>query len=135
MTIERIVIPDPVRIAMLDHVRACLPEEACGLLGGTGERAAVALPVENILHSATRFRMVPEAQIAAMLELDRQGLELTAIWHSHPSGPPEPSAIDIAEAAYPEVGYLIWTRTPAWTCSAFDLSGTEPRPVGIVWHA
>jgi proteasome lid subunit RPN8/RPN11 len=132
MTLDRIVIPDPVFIAMLEHVRACLPEEACGLLGGMGGRAVVALPVENALHSATRFRMAPEAQVAAMLELERRGLELTAIWHSHPSGPPEPSAIDTAEAAYPEAGYLIWTQTPAWTCRAFDLSGAEPCPISIV---
>jgi proteasome lid subunit RPN8/RPN11 len=125
-------IPADIWDAMLEHVRACLPEEACGLLAGSGDQVLTALPVENAIHSATRFRMVPEAQVEAMTHIEALGQDLVAIYHSHPNGPPGPSATDLAEAAYPEAAYLIWSQVPTWSCQGFDLSGPEPRRIRVV---
>jgi proteasome lid subunit RPN8/RPN11 len=50
------------------------------------------------------------------MEFEEQGLELVAIYHSHPAGPEEPSATDVAHALYPEAAAII--------CS---LSGPQPR--------
>jgi proteasome lid subunit RPN8/RPN11 len=122
-------IPFDVWTIMLNHVQAVSPEEGCGVLGGRGDRAQLAIPVENELHSATRFRMAPEAQVEAMFRLDQLGLDLIAIYHSHPSGPAEPSLTDLAEAAYPEAAYLIWRQSGEWTCRGFDLSGAGARPM------
>jgi proteasome lid subunit RPN8/RPN11 len=122
-------IPFDVWTSMLDHVKAVSPEEGCGILGGRGVRAQLAIPVENELHSDMRFRMAPEAQIEAMFRLDQLGLDLIAIFHSHPSGPAEPSPTDLAEAAYPEAAYLIWCPSPEWNCRGFDLSGEGARPM------
>lgn len=117
---------------MQEHVTECLPEEACGLLGGQGGRAEIVLPVENVLHSPSRFRMEPSEQIRAMTEIEQRGLELMAIYHSHPSGPEVLSATDLAELAYPEAIYLLWYPTMGgWTCRAFDVSSgsTEELPL------
>jgi len=100
------------------------PEEACGLLSGQSEagvyRVAAVIPTTNELHSPVRYRIDPQEQIAAFNQIDAQGLELVGIYHSHPAGPSFPSAIDIAEAFYPEAAYLIWSApTGEWLCHAF----------------
>ncbi len=111
--------------AMLAHVLACLPAEACGLVGSARNllpgsvlassavdaagalAAAVVLPIENELHSPDHFRMAPAEQLKAFYWLEEHGLELSAIFHSHPRGPHHPSETDLAEFAYPGVLMLI----------------------------
>ena len=92
---------------MLDHVSACLHEEACGILGGRGEIVEVVIPVANELHSPDRFRMAPEEQLKAILNLEKSDLEMIGIFHSHPKGPGEPSLVDLEEFAYPGVRLII----------------------------
>jgi proteasome lid subunit RPN8/RPN11 len=111
---------------MLDHVRACLPEEACGLVGGQIEaetaHAALVVPIVNELHSPVRFRMEPNEQIQAFYTLEKLGLDLIAIFHSHPVGPPVPSRTDLAEFAYPGALTLIWSprgKSIEWQLRAF----------------
>ena len=117
---------------MLDHVRACLPEEACGVLGGSEGAVARAWPVENAAHSPVRFRMEPRAQVESLLAIEADGLELLAIYHSHPMGPTRPSGTDQAEWAYPEALSLIWCcEGGIWGAQAFDLSGDSPMSVDI----
>lgn len=112
---------------MRHHVAGLAPEEACGLLGGHRAggrhlRGLYLFPIENVLHSPSRFRMDPHQQLKALLFLDEAGLDLLAIYHSHPAGPPHPSPLDVAEAAYPGVAHLIWSPTgPYWDCRAFAI--------------
>jgi proteasome lid subunit RPN8/RPN11 len=117
---------------MLEHVRACLPEEACGLLAGDGEQVLKVLPIRNIEQSPIRFRMDPQEQVDALFWIEEQGLSLMGIFHSHPSGPHQPSETDLLEAAYPEVAYLVWSRMRAeWNCRAFILGPGGSREIGI----
>jgi proteasome lid subunit RPN8/RPN11 len=117
---------------MLDHVLACLPEEACGLLAGRDGIVSQVRPIENVAHSTVRFRMEPRAQVDALLDLEAHELELLAIYHSHPSGPPGPSATDAAEASYPEAAAVIWcSDSGRWKARAFDLSGPMPTEAQI----
>lgn len=122
--------------AMLEHVRKLVPEEACGLLGGQrlGSRAQVTLviPITNALHSPTRYRMDPQEQLAAFNRLDAAGLELLAIYHSHPQGPSTPSATDLAEAYYPEAVYLIWSAPGGrWECRGYWLQDSHFQAVAL----
>jgi proteasome lid subunit RPN8/RPN11 len=98
---------------MLQHVQTCLPEEACGLIGGVENRASLVFPVENEFHSPVRFRMKPEEQLSAFLNLEENGLDLIGIYHSHPTGPDSPSQTDQSEFAYPRTAYLIWSLLDA----------------------
>jgi proteasome lid subunit RPN8/RPN11 len=98
--------------AMLAHVSACLPEEGCGLLGGRFDERGIAcvevvVPVENELHSPVRFRMAPLEQLRVFQEIERLGLDLVGIFHSHPTGPDHPSATDLADFFYPGVPVVI----------------------------
>ena len=92
---------------MLAHVGGLWPEEACGLLGGRDGRATRLYPIENVHHSPVAFEMAPLQQIKAMLAMEAEGLELVAIFHSHPHGPARPSATDVANAYYPDAVQLI----------------------------
>ncbi len=107
---------------MLQHVRSCLPEEACGLIGGTGNQVVVILPVENEFHSPVRFRMKPEEQLKVFVTFEQHGLDLIGIYHSHPTGPDRPSETDRCEFAYPGTAYLIWSLLDAdWEVSGYQM--------------
>ncbi len=127
-------LPEARWLEMLAHVMACLPEEACGLVGSRpGENtAAVILPIENELHSPVRFRMAPGVQLKAFYWLEERKLDLAAIFHSHPRGPRQPSATDLAEFAYPGVLMLILSPLDPdsrldtgenWAIRAFNIDG------------
>ena len=123
-------IPGALRQAILKHVLACLPEEACGLVGGDGKEARRVIAVENELHSPTQFRMRGLDQLRAFQSLDAEGLELAAIFHSHPAGPEVPSATDLDEFNYPGVLTLIWSpRDGTWEMRAFMIEGKAAREV------
>jgi [CysO sulfur-carrier protein]-S-L-cysteine hydrolase len=118
---------------MAGHVAAAFPEEACGIVGGLEGRSVRVFPVENILHSRTRFKMEPESQLRVLLELEQNGQDLLAIYHSHPDGPPHPSETDIAEAYYPEAAAVIWFRHgEEWRCRAFKIQ--DNQVVELILH-
>ena len=102
-----LVLPRPFYHQLLSHLQAEYPLEACGILAGkTGEIVRV-YAIDNKLHSPVAYEMEPQQQLAAMLEIEDMGWEMTAVYHSHPQGPETPSATDIAQAYYPDVIQLI----------------------------
>ena len=105
---------------MLEHVAEVEPWEACGLLGGSRSRVDEVVPIRNAAESSVRFLMDPSEQIDALFRFEERGMDLVAIYHSHPAGPPSPSSIDINEAAYPEAIQLIWfLEEGGWVCRAY----------------
>lgn len=85
--------------AMTAHAAAAAPLEACGLLLGREGRVLEARPAANV-HATplSHFEIDPAALIAAY-KAEREGKErLVGYYHSHPSGPAEPSATDRAMA-------------------------------------
>ena len=91
---------------MIKHAKEKYPQEACGLLVGTGA-ADRFIPMENTLASSTAFEMDPAKLISTLRDLRGAGEELVAICHSHPRGPARPSKSDIERAYYPEAAHLI----------------------------
>lgn len=93
---------------VFDHTRACKPEEACGILAGDrdGNVKRVFL-MENTEHSSSFYVMDSREQFQVFDEMERDGLELVAIFHSHPHSPAFPSAQDMELAFYPDAVYLI----------------------------
>lgn len=104
---DEIYLPRQLFQEMVAHLVEQLPDEACGLVGGQDRRATCHYPVENILHNPVAFEMEPLQQIRAMLAIEAEGLELLAIYHSHPSGPARPSPSDVAQAYYPDAAQII----------------------------
>jgi len=93
---------------LLQHAASRAPQEACGLLGGEGGKARRMVLIDNVATDASRhFEMDASQLVRALFAFEREGLELCAIWHSHPEGKPRPSAEDIRAAAWPDVCQLI----------------------------
>ncbi len=107
-------------LQMQDDVLNRAEEEACGLVIGDGNRARLIIPITNMLHSTTRFRMDPEEQLKAFLLAEEMGAEILAVYHSHPLGISHPSPTDIDELTFPGIVYLIWFQAVnEWFCRAY----------------
>ncbi len=105
---------------ILDDIQSRAGEEACGLVIGVGNHARIIIPVTNVLHSPSRFRMEPEEQLKAFLLAEQTESEILAVYHSHPFGISRPSATDIEELTFPGIVYLIWFQAVnQWYCRAF----------------
>jgi len=116
---------------MLWHAQAETPCECCGLLAGmirvdgTGE-ARLRYPLVNALASPVEFESDPASLFSAWNDIRRQGLEVLAVYHSHPTSEPVPSRKDLARNWSPDVVNLIiaLTTTPptvrAWWLTAED---------------
>jgi proteasome lid subunit RPN8/RPN11 len=115
------------------HLDAHKPNEACGLLGGQGGRVLKVYPIPSAAPSPVRYSMEAGAQVEAMLEMEERGWELIGIFHSHPAGPPVPSATDLAEAYYPDSAYVICAPDSAghWQARAFELREGRAREVEL----
>jgi len=93
---------------MLAHVRAAYPREGCGLLAGRDGEICRWFPGTNVHpEPLVRYRMDDRELLTAFREMERNGWDLLAIFHSHPQGPAYPSPTDIAQAYYPGSLYLI----------------------------
>jgi len=100
-------IPKEIFSSMVAQAREQAPIEACGILAGTGFRVRQFYPMANRDQSTDHFMMQPEEQFAAMKDVRRNGLEILAIYHSHPETPARPSAEDIRLALTPGVRHVI----------------------------
>lgn len=94
----RLRIPRPIHEEMLARAVAARPLECCGLLAGTvangvGEVRAI-FPLVNELHSATEFVSEPRGLFMAMKAMRADGVDVLAVYHSHPSSAPVPSRLD-----------------------------------------
>lgn len=82
--------------------------EVCGFLSQRDGIPYEIYPVTNVAADpARRFEMDPAGQIAALRNMRDRGEEMLAIYHSHPSAPPEPSVHDLEGLGYPQALYLI----------------------------
>jgi desampylase len=88
---------------LLAEAANAAPAEACGLLlgpAGTNARIDQVQPAANVADApCLRFEIDPAALIAAYKAERADGATLVGYYHSHPTGGPEPSAVDRAEAA------------------------------------
>jgi proteasome lid subunit RPN8/RPN11 len=101
------VIPRWYVDEMVDHARREFPNEACGLLAAENGAAVHFYPIRNAEASPVHYRMDPQEQLRAMLDMDDRGWDLGAIVHSHTHTRAYPSQTDVGLAFYPDSLYLI----------------------------
>ena len=142
---QALCLPPSLRETIVAHLRAALPHEGVALLAEPGGapgsivRPGRVFPGTNTLHSPVRYQMDWQELVAAMREIDRDGLRLAVIAHSHTRGPARPSATDLAEAWYPDTLMLIvsFAAEPpemrAWALDG-EAGAWRPREVPIMRH-
>lgn len=96
---------------ILSHCQAGLPNEACGLIGGTKQGGDKHIEkvylLTNIDESNEHFSMDPKEQLAAVKDMRANGLELLGNFHSHPESPSRPSEEDKRLAYDSTASYMI----------------------------
>jgi proteasome lid subunit RPN8/RPN11 len=126
----------PVWAEVSARALAEAPLECCGLLAGTRAggvlEAVAALPLVNQLASPTRFISEPAGLFKALRRAREMGLEVLAVYHSHPDGPPAPSATDLEWRWAPGVADLIVAvGGGAPLARAWDLHAAPPRELAL----
>ncbi len=100
-------IPNEIYDSIIAHAQEGFPPEVCGILGGREGIVSAIYRMTNTDQSNEHFMMEPKEQFAVVKELRAKGLEMLAIYHSHPETPARPSAEDIRLALTPNVSYAI----------------------------
>ena len=126
-----LLVPKPIRQAILAHAVNSLPDECCGLIA-TDSTGAVrfAYPLTNANASPMSFTVDPHEHFGAMRHAESQGWEITGVFHSHPAGEAMPSVTDVAMAWDPDWVHLI---VGSDEIAAFRIRGGEIEPVGLWW--
>jgi proteasome lid subunit RPN8/RPN11 len=122
---------------IVQHALDEAPREACGLIVGRDGCTESIIPLTNIATNSLYYYEVDhQALIRAMFEIERGGLTLTGIYHSHPNGDPIPSQTDITQAAYPDAAYVIVglrggePRFAAWKIRRYEVQSV-PLHIGL----
>ncbi len=92
---------------MVNHAKKEWPIECCGLLAGRDGLVTRIYRLDNQERSQTSYLAAPEQQFQAFTELEDLGLDLLAIYHSHPDTECYPSRTDIEKAYFTEAIYMI----------------------------
>ena len=93
---------------MIAHAREDVPNECCGMIGGRDGTAEKVVRVKNAAASPLRYEMDPQGQFDALKEIEADGCELLAIYHSHTKSAAYPSQTDVNQAQnWPEQIYVI----------------------------
>ncbi|MBI2165625.1 MAG: M67 family metallopeptidase [Chloroflexi bacterium] len=109
---------------MVSHVLAENPNEACGILAAKSGEVAKLYRMTNVEHSPYRYSMDSRELYQTYREIEDNGWELLAIYHSHTHSPAFPSQTDVRLATWPEAFYIVISLT--------DPSRPETRAFNII---
>ena len=100
-------LPAALARQVANHALAAYPDEACGLVSGSDGIAVQVHEGRNVSANPHMAYELDVDTLALQIGFEEAGLELVAIYHSHPRGPATPSSVDIARATYPGVVHVI----------------------------
>jgi proteasome lid subunit RPN8/RPN11 len=100
-------IPKHIIEGIIAQGKAELPNEACGLLTGSGDTVVKQHPLTNVDHSPEHFSFDPREQFQVLKSARADGQKIIANYHSHPETPARPSEEDKRLAFAPNITYLI----------------------------
>jgi proteasome lid subunit RPN8/RPN11 len=113
---DSLIFPEALRQELIEHAREGDPDEVCGMLGGRDNRVELVRRVRNIADEVSaerevfrdRHTAVPTSgrravhyymdsldQLKAYGEIDDQGLDVIAYYHSHTHTEARPSPTDV----------------------------------------
>jgi desampylase len=112
-------LSDENRRQIVDHCRAALPNEGCGMLALDGDRVVKVYPTGNDDSSPTSYTVPPQDHYDALMDAESHGWRLGGVFHSHPRGPATMSTTDLARVTDPD-----------WVYVVVNLNGDEPDITG-----
>jgi proteasome lid subunit RPN8/RPN11 len=134
----RLLVPRALFDEMVGHARAELPNECCGFLVGTrfdgGGNVLGRIPLINAADSPTEFESDPRSRFDAERQMRKDGTEILAVYHSHPTSRPVPSPKDLERNYDSEVmNFIISLRAEPPEVRAWWLWEAGFREAGWEW--
>jgi [CysO sulfur-carrier protein]-S-L-cysteine hydrolase len=109
---------------MVAHAVAEAPNECCGMVASRDGSAVRVYRATNAAASPRRYEVDPGDQFRIQEAIERDGLALGAIYHSHTRSEPYPSQTDINLALTPDGVHELW---PGTLYLIVGLAGAEPE--------
>ena len=107
-----ILMRDNAMQKIVEDAERSYPNEACGLM--LGERRGVNVHVASVHVSGnlsptprTHFEVDPQLRFDLERVAREKGLEVVAVYHSHPNGMVKPSEVDLSRAWEPDLVWII----------------------------
>ena len=117
---------------LIKTAKDALPNECCALLLGEHNddgKVASILHMRNIDESPVSFSIDPAELLNAYILADTKGMEITAIFHSHPAKA-SPSSTDIKYMQINPVAWVIYSTTEN-EIRAFVYENEDIQEIGI----
>jgi proteasome lid subunit RPN8/RPN11 len=96
LELDRVTFDD-----LVEHGLAAFPNEACGLLAGKEARPVKFFAMTNRDASPVSYRLDSTELLHAYTEMDDEGWDLLAIFHTHTHSEAYPSETDVRQAFFP----------------------------------
>ena len=101
-------LPPEMLAAIGEHARRDAPRECCGVIAGRDGVPNRLYALRNIAEGNRLYEIDPiQLMELEFNELEKDGSEIVAIYHSHPTSPAYPSRTDVELAFWPQAVYLI----------------------------
>jgi proteasome lid subunit RPN8/RPN11 len=91
-------LPRALAQQIVEHARAELPNEACGLLAGRGQEVHSVHPARNADASPYRFTLDAQDQLRITFAVEDEGDDVLGVYHSHTKSKAYPSRTDVESA-------------------------------------
>jgi proteasome lid subunit RPN8/RPN11 len=106
-----LLIPDLLYEEIIEQALTERPLECCGLLAGVIDgdvgRVTTRYPLVNELRSPVEYNAEPRGLLMAHKDMRARGIDVLAVYHSHPTTQPIPSKKDLAANYSEDVVSLI----------------------------
>ena len=129
---KTITLTPPQIDELIKIAKDALPNECCAFLLGEHNddgKVAIILRMRNIDESPVSFSIDPAELLNAYTLADTKGMEITAIFHSHPAKA-SPSITDIKYMQINPVAWVIYSTTEN-EIRAFIYENEDIKEVGI----
>ncbi len=107
----RLVIPQTLHDEMIVQALREAPNECCGLFAGVVRdgkaRVERIYPLVNAAASPVLYESDPRSMLDAYRDMTARGLDVVAVYHSHPTSAPVPSKTDLERNYSEDVVNLI----------------------------
>ena len=126
-------LPRALAEELVDHARADLPNECCGMIGGRDGLATAVHRATNTEGSPFMYVMDPREQLRLMDTIEAAGEDLLAIYHSHTRSAAYPSRTDVELAFFGQTLYVIVSLADPDTpqIRAFRLRRDQPADTAV----